>query len=127
MNKITEKELEEILARLEEAGWQPQLCDTPLPAHESVHAGNPTEPGQVPEDDKDVRNLIYDRLHMDGGISDGDLQIEVQKKFGERYPGMSNNDWRHIIGAYTSMVREAVKPVAKEISLSYPMAAEDDC
>ena len=34
MNKIAEKELEEILARLEEAGWQPQLCDTPLPAYE---------------------------------------------------------------------------------------------
>ena len=78
------------------------------------------------EDDKDVRNLIFGRLHMDSNISDGDLQIEVQKRFGERYPGMSNNDWRHAIEAYTSMVREAAKPKAKELPLSYPMAAEDE-
>jgi type I restriction enzyme R subunit len=50
----------------------------------------------------------------------------VQKRFGERYPGMSNNDWRHVIEAYTSMVREAAKPKAKELPLSYPMAAEDE-
>ena len=81
---------------------------------------------QSVEDDKDVRNLIFGRLHMDSNISDGDLQIEVQKRFGERYPGMSNNDWRHVIEAYTSMVREAAKPKAKELPLSYPMAAEDE-
>ncbi len=81
---------------------------------------------QSVEDDKDVRNLIFGRLHMDSNISDGDLQIEVQKRFGERYPGMSNNDWRHVIEAYTSMVREAAKPEAKELPLSYPMAAEDE-
>ena len=81
---------------------------------------------QSVEDDKDVRNLIFGRLHMDSNISDGDLQIEVQKRFGERYPGMSNNDWRHIIEAYTSMVREAAKPKAIELPLSYPMAAEDE-
>ena len=45
-----QEELEDILALLEEAGWQPQLCDTPLPAYESVHAGNPVSPGQVPSD-----------------------------------------------------------------------------
>ena len=47
---MNEEELKEIMLLLEKAGWQPQLCDTPLPAYESVHAGNPTEPGQVPED-----------------------------------------------------------------------------
>ena len=47
---MDEEELKEIMLLLEKAGWQPQLCDTPLPAYESVHAGNPTEPGQVPED-----------------------------------------------------------------------------
>ena len=81
---------------------------------------------QSVEDDKDVRNLVFGRLHMDSNISDGDLQIEVQKRFGERYPGMSNNDWRHVIEAYTSMVREAAKPKAMELPLSYPMAAEDE-
>lgn len=77
------------------------------------------------EDDKDVRNLIFDRLHLDSSVSNGDLQIEVQEKFGERYPGMSLNDWRHIIEAYTPMVREAVKTKAKEIPMhQYGMAAE---
>ena len=77
------------------------------------------------EDDRDVRNLIYNRLQMDSSVSNGDLQIEVQEKFGERYPGMSLNDWRHIIEAYTPMVREAAKPKAKEISMhQYGMAAE---
>ena len=74
------------------------------------------------EDDKDVRNLIFDRLHLDSNISDGDLRVEVQKKFGERYPGMSPNDWRHIVEAYTPMVREAQK-ISKH---QYRMAAESD-
>ena len=47
---ITENEVKEILERLEKAGWQPLLCDTPVPAYESVHAGNPMEPGQEPSD-----------------------------------------------------------------------------
>ena len=47
---ITENEVKEILELLEKAGWQPQLCDTPVPAYESVHAGNPMEPGQEPSD-----------------------------------------------------------------------------
>ena len=38
---MNEQELKEIMLLLEKAGWQPQLCDTPLPAYESVHAGNP--------------------------------------------------------------------------------------
>ena len=77
------------------------------------------------EDDRDVRNLIFDRLHMDGSISNGELQIEVQKKYGERYPGMSNNDWRHIIEAYTPMIKFALESKAKEISMQqYGMAAE---
>lgn len=47
---MEEKELKEILKILEDAGWQPQLCDTPIPVYESVHAGNPGEPGQIPPD-----------------------------------------------------------------------------
>ena len=78
------------------------------------------------EDDRDIRNLIFDRLHMDSSITNGELQIEVQKTFGERYPGMSNNDWRHIIEAYTPMVRNASEPKTRDIPLSYPMAAEGD-
>ncbi len=69
------------------------------------------------EDDRDVRNLIYNRLHMDADISDGELQREVIELYGERYPDMLLNDWRHIIEAYTLMVREMVRPNAKEVSI----------
>jgi hypothetical protein len=50
MKKITEKEFGEIMGQLEQAGWQPMLCDTPIPVYESVHAGNPCEKGQIPPD-----------------------------------------------------------------------------
>jgi type I restriction enzyme R subunit len=79
------------------------------------------------EDDRDVRNLIFNRLHMDVSISDGELQREVIELYGERYPNMLLNDWRHIIEAYTPMVREAVLSKAKEVSIQteqLSMAAE---
>lgn len=69
------------------------------------------------EDDHDVRNLIFNRLHMDADISDGELQRETIELYGERYPDMSLNDWRHIIEAYTPMVRETVSSKAKEVSI----------
>lgn len=47
---MDEKEYKEILKILEAAGWQPQVCDTPILVYESVHAGNPEEPGQIPPD-----------------------------------------------------------------------------
>ena len=79
------------------------------------------------EDDQDIRNLIFNLLHMDSNISDGQIQIEVQKAFGERYSCMSQNDWRHIIEEYTPMVRDALQVKAKEISMQqYGMAAEPE-
>ena len=81
------------------------------------------------EDDRDVRNLIFNRLHMDADICDAALQREVIELYGDQYPDMTVNDWRHIIEAYTPMVREASRPRAKEISMEperLPMAAEED-
>ena len=81
------------------------------------------------EDDRDVRNLIFNRLQMDIDINNGDLQREVIELYGERYPDMSLNDWRLIIEDYTPMVREASRPKAKVISMEsqqYGMAAEED-
>ena len=79
------------------------------------------------EDDQDIRNLIFNLLHMDSNISDGQIQIEVQKAFGERYSCMSQNEWRHIIEEYTPMVRDALRVKAKEISMQqYGMAAEPE-
>lgn len=83
MNKVTEEELREIFKLLEKAGWQPQLCDTPLPAYESVHAGNPMDPGQIPSDmilmPKAFLSMCPESMikvqgnsMLDAGISDGD-------------------------------------------------------
>ena len=69
------------------------------------------------EDDTDVRNLIYNRLQMNAKTSDMDLQREVIERYGDRYPDMKLNDWRHIIEAYTPMVREASASNAKEVLL----------
>lgn len=79
------------------------------------------------EDDHDVRNLIFNRLHMDVSISDGELQSEVIELYGERYSDMSLNDWRHIIENYTLMVRGTIQSKANEISMKpkqLGMAAE---
>jgi len=77
------------------------------------------------EDDRDVRNLIYQRLMIDYTVSDADLQHEAMERYGERYPDMSPNDWRHVVEDYTPMVREAARPKAQEISMQqYGMAAE---
>ena len=77
------------------------------------------------EDDQEVRNLIFNRLQLDDSTSDLQLQREVIEVFGERYPGMTANDWRHIIEDYTPMIRNASK--AREVSLQeYKMAAEEN-
>ena len=81
------------------------------------------------EDDREVRNLIYNLLQMDREMSNMSIQEEVINKFGDRYDGMKLNDWRHIIEAYTSMIRPNLKDTASEEkakSTGYPMAAEED-
>ena len=82
------------------------------------------------EDDRDVRNLIYNRLQLNPATSDAELQREVMEQFGERYPDMGIMDWKRIIGSYTPMVREAAKqPTTNVIEMqqrSYSMAAEEE-
>jgi type I restriction enzyme R subunit len=65
---------------------------------------------------------------MNAETSDYELQREVIERFGERYPDMTVNDWRHIIEAYSPMIKDASRPKAKEVSMlpeQMPMAAED--
>lgn len=45
------------------------------------------------EDDREVRNLIYQRLQMDATTNDADLKREVMEVYGERYPNMESNEW----------------------------------
>ena len=80
--------------------------------------------------DRDISNLINNRLQINPETSDASIQKEVLEVYGERYPDMSLNDWRHIIEDYTPMVRKNIKDVdleedAKEIPLYYSNAAED--
>lgn len=80
------------------------------------------------EDDREVRNLIFNRLLMDASISNGELQREVIELYGVKYPNMTLNDWRHVIEDYTHMVREALRPIAQELSMEprqYGMAAAE--
>ena len=80
------------------------------------------------EDDREVRNLLYERIIMNAETSDYELQREVIERFGERYPDMTVNDWRHIIEAYSPMIKDASRPKAKEVSMlpeQMPMAADE--
>ena len=78
------------------------------------------------EDDKEVRDLVFNLLHVDGDISDMQIQRLVIERFGSKYAGMSLNDWRHLIEAYTPMVREALNRKAKEVVLQLKKAAEPE-
>lgn len=78
------------------------------------------------EDDREVRNLIFDMLQMDNSISTMQIQEEVIGQFGDEYPDMSLNDWRHIIEAYTPMIREANQRKAREIVLNLKKAASPE-
>ncbi len=80
------------------------------------------------EDDQEVRNRIFDRLHINPDTTNAELQKEVLEEYGMRYPDMTINEWRHIIEDYTPMVKDAIKSkdeAAKTIPLSFDMAAED--
>ena len=80
------------------------------------------------EDDRDVRNLIYQHLLIAPETSDGDIRVEVMKAYQERYPDMGIIDWKRIIEEYTPMIREAAKkPRASVVEMhqrQYGMAAE---
>ena len=81
---MTDKEVQEITKILEDAGWEPQLCDTPIPVYESVHAGNPEDPGQIPPEMALVPRAFLNMFReamvkvkgdsmIDMGIEDGDM------------------------------------------------------
>ena len=78
------------------------------------------------ENDQDVRNLVFNRLQMNTDVTDMELQREVIEAYGERYPDMALNDWRHIIEDYTPMIRNANQRKAKEIALDLQKAASPE-
>lgn len=52
------------------------------------------------EDDKDVFNLIQNRLHINPHAKDTEITVEVQKKFGEKYSDMLPKAWFDLISSY---------------------------
>lgn len=89
---MIEKEIKEITKILEDAGWQPHLCDTPIPAYESVHAGSLNDPGQIPPGMSLVPNAflkiykeamirVIGNSMIDRGIEDGDW---VRMSYGQQ-------------------------------------------
>lgn len=49
---MTKQELKEVFKQLEEQGWEPQLCDTPVPSFESsVMCGNPNDVGDLVQEE----------------------------------------------------------------------------
>ena len=74
------------------------------------------------DDDYEVRNHVSEILRMDRNTSDMQIQKVLIERFGEKYPGMKLNDWRHIIEQYTSILRnkEIRTPDGKIIEV-FPM------
>ena len=59
-------------------------------------------------------------------MNDLQIQRDVLEEYGDRYPDMKLNDWRHIIEDYTSMIREANQRKAREIVLNLKKAASPE-
>ena len=83
---------------------------------------------QSVEDDREVRDLVYNRMLMDKEISNYELQREIMELFGERYGGMKPRDWERIINEYTQKARNN-KSVnedtpSMDIPLDFSKAAE---
>ena len=79
------------------------------------------------EDDKEVRDLVFNLLHMKADIDDLTLQREVTDQFTERYPDMTPGDWHRIIADYTPLVKDSLKAqiIRMDPRQQYRNAAED--
>ena len=72
-------------------------------------------------DDPELRKLIHNMMEMDGGTMMKSIISVCIKQFGERYPSMSPNDWRHLIDDYVRAVTH--RPDLKEDEVfTYVMA-----
>lgn len=93
---MDEKELKEIFRELEEQGWEPQLCDTPVPYYENaVMCGDPTDVGDMicgmemyPKDFFDNQNEFMTTVKGDSmigaNIFEGDrVKVRASKTFAD--------------------------------------------
>lgn len=85
---MTDEELKELFRELEAQGWNPQLCDTPVPVYETpVRCGSPTELGDILHGDEQMmphRWITQDKAYfttvkgdsmLDADIQEGDLAL----------------------------------------------------
>ncbi len=62
---MTEQELQELLGRLEEAGWDSQVCDTPIPFYDNqVMCGGPTDVGDIVPEEYSRRGLADNKMDL---------------------------------------------------------------
>ena len=82
---MNEKELREIMKQLEEQGWNPLLCDTPVPYYDNpVKCGKPTGVGDVVEEKKmfpreflSMQPEFVVKVKGDSEFSDGDIVVAL--------------------------------------------------
>lgn len=70
------------------------------------------------EDDEDVKKLIYNIYAFDKNTTPLMVQTEVQKQFGEKYIGMSNQDWYNVLNNYLRLTPPSVPNSGDENSTS---------
>jgi len=82
---MDEKELKEILTLLEEQGWKPMLCDTPVGvSYSTVKCGLPTEMGDESIDDYWLVPKALTGMHPEMMIrADGDSMIDAGYEDGD--------------------------------------------
>ena len=76
------------------------------------------------DDDDEVRNMIWDLLHMNPNMNDMAIQREVTERFAGKYAGMSLKEWQHMISDYSKWVRLAIENENSGDNNNYQMAAE---
>lgn len=97
---MTEQELQEIIALLGVQGWNPQVCDTPVPVYDSaVPCGKPSDvesaypdgafwlPGDLVQRESVVIISAVGDSMVDAGIEDGDqlhLQLDASIRDGDQ-------------------------------------------
>ena len=87
---MIDEELKELFRELEAQGWNPQLCDTPVPVYETpVHCGDPSELGDVASDEvmmprkwtslgETFLTTVFGDSMKDADILEGDL-VKVER------------------------------------------------
>lgn len=79
-----EEQLADVMGMMKDAGWIPELCDSPIEVYEStLHAGNPTEMGDVPPDMIMIPRSMVSSLPCIMVKVEGDSMIDLGLEDGQ--------------------------------------------